>query len=332
MDSIITIISIILVSCGGVIAARRLKVSSVVILILIGLMFNIPVVNSLFIGDNAELVFALGDIGLITLMLLAGLETSWRTMYKERRDAVYIAGLAAVVSFSMGFLVFYSLGFSVLVSAVVGICMTVTAEATKAKVLMELGKLRTRLGAAIMGAGIVDNIIGLSIFMAITYALKHTFMKEDLLLGGAIMAFFIGVLLHRNLGREHRNVQALEKTLTYMVVPFFFVSAGLNFEFSPLTTNLWIVGLIIAVALSSKFIGTFLARPFTGLSYSKLHLIGWAMNSRGAVELALALIAFRSGLLPVEIYSGIIVMALVTTIVFPFVFTWIVKRNPGIMK
>jgi hypothetical protein len=55
------------------------------------------------------------------------------------------------------------------------------------------------------------------------------------------------------------------------------------------------------------------------------------MNSRGALELALALVAFRTGLIHVKLYSALIVMALVTTLVFPFVVTGMIRRDPSIM-
>jgi len=55
------------------------------------------------------------------------------------------------------------------------------------------------------------------------------------------------------------------------------------------------------------------------------------MNSRGAIELAFALIAFRTDLISADIYSSLIIMALITTIAFPFVIAPIIRKNPRIM-
>lgn len=78
--------------------------------------------------------------------------------------------------------------------------------------------------------------------------------------------------------------------------------------------------------------GTFLIKPFTKFSWKQLHLISWAMNSRGAVELALALIAFRSALIPVELYSSLVVMALITTLTFPVIIIKMIKTESQLMN
>ena len=56
------------------------------------------------------------------------------------------------------------------------------------------------------------------------------------------------------------------------------------------------------------------------------------MNSRGAVELAIALIAFRSGLIPTELYSSLVIMALFTTLLFPFIIIRMIKKDSRIMN
>ncbi|MBU0727433.1 cation:proton antiporter, partial [Patescibacteria group bacterium] len=122
------------------------------------------------------------------------------------------------------------------------------------------------------------------------------------------------------------------KYLFIFVIPFFFVSMGLNFDPSALWVNPKILIIIISIAFLGKFIGTFLSKPFTKLNWKKLYIVGCAMNSRGAIELALALIAFRTNLIPIEIYSGLIMMTLITTIIFPFLIVPLIKKNPKIMN
>jgi Kef-type K+ transport system membrane component KefB len=55
------------------------------------------------------------------------------------------------------------------------------------------------------------------------------------------------------------------------------------------------------------------------------------MNSRGAVELVIALLALRHGLIAQEIFSALVVMAIVTTLVFPFVLQREIRKNPEAM-
>jgi len=310
---------------------KRMKIPAVVALLLCGLVLDIPVLKDHLLGNNIDFLFVLGDIALIFLMFLAGLESSWKSLYKERKDAVVIAVCASVVPFLVGFVTFLLLGFSMIISFIVGICMSITAEATKARVLLGLKKLRTKVGSAMMGAGIIDDVIGLSIFVLVTYILKEVYLKEDLLIAGAILAFFVGVYVQRNLGRDHYFLTKTEKILIWFIVPFFFISVGIHFDMGAIILNPSILTLVIVLAIVGKLAGSFLAKPFTDFSWKQLHLIGWAMNSRGAVEMALALIAFRSGLLPQEIYSSLIIMALVTTSIFPFIITSMIKDDPKIM-
>jgi len=56
------------------------------------------------------------------------------------------------------------------------------------------------------------------------------------------------------------------------------------------------------------------------------------MNSRGAVELALLFIAFNLRILDTDIYSSLVIIALVTTLLFPFVVRSMIRKEPRIMN
>ncbi len=312
---------------------RKLKLSAVVGMILTGIIIASAPFSETFIQPNASVVGTLGEIGLLSLMFIAGLEVSWSMLYKEKKDAAFVAFFASLTPFILGFAVFMALGFSVTASLFVGVCMSITAEATKAKVLLEMKKLKTRIGSLMMGAGIIDDLIGMGLFFTLTY-IFHTALpvREVLLLAGVILAFFFGVFVHREIGREEKIIPHLEMVLMYMLVPFFFISMGLHFSGQSLILEPLLLVIIVGVAIIGKIAGTLLTKPFTKISFIKLYLVGWGMNSRGAVELALAFIALRSGFIPVNIYSGLIVMAILTTLMFPFFFTGIVRKNPKIME
>ena len=67
----------------------------------------------------------------------------------------------------------------------------------------------------------------------------------------------------------------------------------------------------------------------TRASIKQLYLVGWGMNSRGAVELVIALLALNHGLITQEVFSALVAMAIVTTLVFPFVLQREIKNNPA---
>lgn len=308
----------------------RLKKPGIIAMILVGLFFGIPAIKGFFFAGKEELIFMLGDAGLVCLMFLAGLKSSPKLLYKEKKDAFIIAVSGFLTPLILGTAVFLLMGYSFLISLIVGICLSISAEATRAKVLMELNRLRTRLGAALIGAGLVDDAIGLVVFMGVAAIAGTMNIKEGILIAATLAAFFTGLGLKMKTG-EGRVTHSLNMVLSLLVVPFFFVSLGMNFDYGSLKVDPAVFVVIFFAAVISKLLGAFIIKSVTDFSSRQLHLIGWAMNSRGAIEMAIALIALRAGIIPGKMYSALIIMALLTTLIFPFVINTMVKKHPGIM-
>ncbi len=333
MNVIVTLIICIIVSLIFTQIAKKLNIPIVVALIVGGLVLGSPLVKELILEPNTDFILSFGDLSLIFLMFLAGLEISWSMLYKEKRDAVFVAVFGAFIPLLLGFSVFFALGFSIVTSLTIGICMSITAEATKARVLLELKKIKTKLGSLMMAAGIIDDILGMVLFTLISYWLSKTMaVKELIILLTAILAFFIGILVHKIAGRETKELLYLERGLSVFIIPFFFIAMGIHFSLQSLRLNYNILIIIILIAIIGKILGVLLTKPFTKLRLRQLYLVGWGMNSRGAVELAIAFTAFKVGLLNENLYSSLVVMALVTTLIFPFFLKSLVKREPDIME
>ncbi|MBN2087034.1 cation:proton antiporter [Candidatus Peregrinibacteria bacterium] len=331
MNILIFLIGFLLISYMITEVGKLLKIPQVVTLIISGIFLGMPYIRSLMTQSDINVVMNIGDFGLLCLMFLAGIETKSSLLKKEFREATWVSLFAAFIPFILGFVIFYLLGYTIYISLIVGICLSITAEATQARVLMDVNKLKSKIGTLIMEAGIIDDILGLGIFILITFISKNIYLKEDLLLGATIFAFFVGVMMQKN-GNHNEIIRKVEKIMYVAIVPFFFVSMGLHFDISSLHPNKNILLIILIIAFTGKILGPLLIKPFNKLSWKQLYLIGWAMNSRGAIELALALIAFRTKLIPLEIYSSLVVMALITTLTFPFVITRMIKKNPKIMN
>ncbi len=311
---------------------RRIRLPAVVSLIFVGILLGMSPISTGLIGENVDAINSIGDIGLVFLLFLAGLETSWSFLRREKHDAFLIAAFGFITVFSLGFGVFRLLGFDNVVALVVGVTLAITAEGTTARVLLDLKKIKTRLGATMLGAGIADDVIGLAAFAAVTIFFGGFSLGENVLVFAAIVAFFAGLFSQKFLGRELRFVASLENFLTIGVIPFFFISSGLHFDFAAIVFDGWILPLVLALAVVGKFLGVVLVKKFVRFDWSQMWLIGWAMNSRGAVELALALTAFKMDLISAEIYSSIVLMTFVTTLIFPFVIGRAVRRNSKIMN
>lgn len=333
MDLVITLIVTILLSLLFSQIAKKLNLSVVIGLIIAGLLLGFPPVKNILLEPNTQFILGLGEFGFLTLMFIAGLEISWSMMYEERKDAISVASLSAVIPIFLGASIFLLLGYNLLTSLTVGICMGITAQATNAVVLLEIDKLKTKVGSLIMGAGIIDDLLGLSLFVLISYLFLGVVKTEEFTLTvGGILAFLFGILIHRYVGRKTPYISFLEMSFTFLLIPFFFVGMGIHFSFQALILDLWLLILVVIVSIAGKMSGSLSAKILTGLSWKQHYLIGWGMNSRGAVELAIAFLGFEVGLLSVEVFSSLVLMALITTLLFPVFIREMVRKDPFIME
>ncbi len=329
---VLTIVLCISISYLFTIAAMKLKISAVMGLIVSGIILGSLTNEQTLIEANTEVLLWLGDLGFLALMFLAGLEISWCLLYRERKEALIVAFFAAVIPLTLGMSAFFALGFSLATCLTIGICMSITAEATKAHELMELNKLDSEIGVVMMGAGITDDVLGLLLFAIVSYfftgkATTHELTQIIL----AVIVFSLGILIHKFVGRHKRIVFLAEKLFLFFLIPFFFIRMGIHFSFQSLFLHPWLLMIILVIAVTGKIIGSMIAKPFTHLTWKQLYLVGWAMNSRGAIELALALLAFKAGLIERDVYSSLVIMALATTLIFPFIIKRMLKNNPAIM-
>lgn len=119
------------------------------------------------------------------------------------------------------------------------------------------------------------------------------------------------------LRRERDSIKELNIITFSFIIPFFFIFMGLHFDFQQLIKFWPLATLIIGVAFIGKIIGALAAKPFTDFSWRQSLMMGWGMNARGAIELVIAEIARSKGLIPLEIYSAIVAMTILTTLAFP---------------
>jgi hypothetical protein len=100
-----------------------------------------------------------------------------------------------------------------------------------------------------------------------------------------------------------------------VLLPLFFVVTGLRTEVNALNRPiLWAVTLLlIAVAITGKFVGAMLAARYGGFSLRDSAAIGALMNTRGLTELIVLNIGLDLGVISTQLFTMLVVMALVTT-------------------
>jgi len=128
-------------------------------------------------------------------------------------------------------------------------------------------------------------------------------------------AFLAGAIMPENNKFRNIFIEKVEDVSIIVLLPLFFVFTGLRTQIGLLNDpELWkITGLIILVAVVGKFFGSALAAKFMGQNWKDSLAIGALMNTRGLMELVVLNIGYDLGVLSTEIFTMMVIMALLTT-------------------
>ncbi len=110
-------------------------------------------------------------------------------------------------------------------------------------------------------------------------------------------------------------IDKVEDVAVILLLPLFFVFTGLRTQIGLINDPfLWkVTACIIGVAVVGKFIGSALAAKFVGQNWRDSLTIGALMNTRGLMELVVLNIGYDLGVLTSEVFTMMVIMALVTT-------------------
>jgi Kef-type K+ transport system membrane component KefB len=321
-----------------------------------------------------DFISELGEIGVLLLMFLAGLELSIKDLAKNTRVAATAGILGVLLPVGMGLLFGELTGMDFNHGMFLGLTLGATSVSISAQVLIELKKIQSKVGLALLGSAVFDDILVillLSIFLAflsggsgvgqvlfvfgkmvlflaasaafgiwvlprltrwasklpisqnvttlaIVIMLVYGLAAE--LLGGmaAITGTFIAGLMFARTP-EKKLIESNLHALSYaFFVPIFFVSIGLSVNLRTMDLNtLWIIVGISVIAILGKIIGAGGGTRICKFSWRESLQLGIGMVSRGEVGLIIAKLGLDSGYLSTEIFSAIVGMILITTLVTP---------------
>ncbi len=175
-----------------------------------------------------------------------------------------------------------------------------------------------------------DNIGGatasLSIVLVITLlgaALTHSLGIE-----AALGAFTFGILAGESRRFSREAGHTLEMIAAGFLAPIFFAAAGLKVNLLQLLTpSTLLVGLLVlTVACVGKFTGAYLGSRIGGLTHWEGLAMGSGMNARGAMEIIVATIGQSLGVLNEQMYSIIVMVAIVTSLMAPPLLRWTLSK------
>ena len=129
-------------------------------------------------------------------------------------------------------------------------------------------------------------------------------------------AFLMGLVMPRHAGLSNEVTKRLEDFVLTLLLPLFFAYTGLRTNIGALgQTELILITLgLIAIAIIGKFGGTFIAARTMNLPLRQSSALGALMNTRGLTELIVLNIALDEGVISPALFTALVVMALVTTL------------------
>ncbi len=163
-----------------------------------------------------------------------------------------------------------------------------------------------------------DALFGIVVLLVLVFASVSEVLGFHFVIG----AFFGALLINKELFLASRYSE-LEKTLNSVtsgfLAPVFFAYLGLEFSITKMGSP-WFVGIVLVASLISKILAGWLGGRLIRLSNVDALGLGIILNGRGVMELVIASIALQHGLIGEGLFSTLILMGVVTTILTPVLF------------
>ena len=259
------------------IVTKRFALPQVVGALLAGLLLGPAMLGLL---QETALMDQLAELGVIVLMFNAGLETDLGELKKAGASAFIIALIGVLVPLAGGFVLacFFNTGEGVFLQNIfIGVILTATSVSITVETLKEIGKLSTRSGNAILGAAIIDDVLGIVALTIIT-SMSGTGANVVVVLL-KIAAFFaisvvVWTLMHRIVAWWFRRYDRDKRRFVVISFAFCLLYAYAAEAFFGVAdiTGAYIAGLIFAKTPRV----TYLQDRFDTLSYTLLSPIFFA--------------------------------------------------------
>ncbi len=349
--------------------------------------------------DLGGVVHDLAEIGVILLMFVAGMETDLDEMRRVGKVAFRAALGGVLLPLAGGAAVARLFGFTWNEGLFMGAVLTATSVSISAQTLMELGSLRSKEGSTILGAAVIDDVMGIiilslivafeggevaaplpgaasgpevaarggallwicarmALFFVVAWVLGRRYLEriaaaasrlrvsEPLMALVVVVAFLYawaaealggiasitgsymaGLLFARTSFKE--RIERGIRPLTYsFFVPVFFINIGLQADVTRLGSRLALTLAVIGIAIVGKVAGCGLMARSAGFSWTEAYRVGVGMISRGEVGLIVAGYGLVHGIIGNDIFSVMVLMVLITTMVTPLWLRSVFPRGP----
>lgn len=360
---------------------QRVKQPSLVGELLAGVLIGPSILN--VVQPTADLTL-ISNVALFFIMFLTGLNLHTKDIVEAGRRALVVSVLAFAIPFAAGAYVSSLFGLTLVESLVVGLTLAITAVPVNSIILMEFGMLKTKLGATVITAGVINDILSLLVLgvilrlpangsafsylgvitsigkialfiggilfadrllrnhpwwslrqlarlgprlgtresafgVMLTFSIVVSLLAEWVGLHFIIGTFFAGLLLNEAMGDGllDRDTNVLSGITFGFFAPLLFAFIGVEFNAEALAGVLVLAGALLVVAVAGKLVGGYAGARLVGFSRPQSSVIAFLLNSRGFVELVIATIAYQNELIDLALFSVVVGIGVMTTIMSP---------------
>ncbi len=333
-------------------------------------------------GPRASALHVLTQVSIVLFLTVAGMDVDLPRLLGRWRVAstVSLAGIAAPFALGVGAATLAPAAFGFeeggaspgVFALFLGTALAISALPVIARTLVDLNLHRTDLGMLVVGAAVVNDLVGWILFglavgsfrgwdgasgtlawtvflvlgfagllltvgrlaarhglawlerwtrppagpipFVVCFGLVSAGLTEWLGVGAMLGAFLAGVAMGGALQSGPRTLVALERFVATVFAPLFFASIGLGTDFVANFDGALVLALLV-IACAGKILGCAGAARWSGLPRREAWAVGFGMNARGAMEIAMALLALQYGLIGERLFVALVVMALVTSAV-----------------
>lgn len=263
---------------------KKVHMPQVVGALLAGLFLGPAMLNVL---NETEFITEMSEIGVIVLMFCAGMETDIDELKKSGKASFVIALIGVAVPLLGGFGVAYFFnrpdviasdanGSIFLQNMFIGVILTATSVSITVETLKEMGKLKSASGNAILGAAIIDDILGIIALTIITSMADPSVHIVNVLLKVAaffVFAVVVGLVFAMFFHYWADKTKAMHRhTIITFVFCLFLAYAAEEFFGVADITGAFIAGLIVSRTQKTQY----MASKFDTLSYLFLSPIFFA--------------------------------------------------------
>lgn len=345
-------------------------------------------------GPGGDVLFMLGislwlfsNLGVILLLFMVGLESSIDEMLKVGPRALAVALVGIIVPFLLGYFSSVALlpGASSSVHLFLGATLAATSVGITARVFKDLKKLRTPEAKIVLGAAVIDDVLGLIVLAVVAgivvtgeirvgevvriTTLSFVFLGAVLLIGeravkfmlpaiaaldrerskllfplllacalawvsdqiglaSIVGAFAAGLILNEDhfehVGAPELKMEKFLAPLEAIFAPIFFVLMGMQVNLATFADPKTVVlgGAFVVAAIVGKLLAGYPA----GTKVDRL-TIGIGMIPRGEVGLIFASIGKALGVVTDGVFSAVVLMVIVTTLITPPALRWSLARS-----